>query len=401
MHVQSTLSINKFLFEMSSEVWIIITALILINGVWIICRNRYRHHFKDESEKAGNTEGIQEQSTWYTWVFSISLCLDIWIIGACITHIWSRCFFVDVPPGESREALFGDSFGAVNALVSAFAFAGMIVSFVLQRSELRLQRKELEAQRKEFEQQNDTLALQRFENTFFHMLELQQQIVNNLEATWRGKDEMRKVSEVGGYVPEEVGVERVTKGRDVFQVWFTGIKVGKQIFDGEIKWLEKNGIREYDSSYIPSIFDHYFRHLYNIVKFVDQTQILSDEDKYRYVSITRSTLSRYELVWLYYNTLSNLGCLKFKPLVEKYCLLNNLRPDLLALSYENRVYLSEAGFKTYQPERYSGRDFEFFLTEIEGDIHKYHLSAFYRNEELESGFQKLNQWRQEYGHIEQ
>lgn len=54
----------------------------------------------------------------------------------------------DCPP-----ALFGDSFGAVNALISAFAFAGMIVTFVLQRYELSMQRKELESQRMEFSSQ--------------------------------------------------------------------------------------------------------------------------------------------------------------------------------------------------------------------------------------------------------
>ena len=87
-------------------------------------------------------------------------------------------------PANSVEvcppALFGDSFGVVNALISAFAFAGMIVTFRLQRTELKMQREELAAQREEFSQQNETMRLQRFENTFFHMMELQQDIVNDL-----------------------------------------------------------------------------------------------------------------------------------------------------------------------------------------------------------------------------
>lgn len=78
----------------------------------------------------------------------------------------SMCIF---PTGENdcTLALFGDSFGVVNVLlISALAFAGMIVTFVLQR-------KELEVQRKEFFSQNETLRLQRFENTFFNMIDLQ------------------------------------------------------------------------------------------------------------------------------------------------------------------------------------------------------------------------------------
>lgn len=53
------------------------------------------------------------------------------------------------------------------------------------------------------------------------------------------------------------------------------------------------------------------------------------EKKYEYVAILRSTLSRYELVWLFYNCLSEYGKDKFKPLVEKYALLKNLRLELL------------------------------------------------------------------------
>jgi hypothetical protein len=44
---------------------------------------------------------------------------------------------------------FGDMFGAANALFSALAFGGVIVTVLLQREELALQRQELEDTRKE------------------------------------------------------------------------------------------------------------------------------------------------------------------------------------------------------------------------------------------------------------
>lgn len=56
------------------------------------------------------------------------------------------------------RALFGDSFGAAAALVSALAFAGLIRSVRLQSGELRLQRKELELQREELVLQRQELA---------------------------------------------------------------------------------------------------------------------------------------------------------------------------------------------------------------------------------------------------
>lgn len=79
---------------------------------------------------------------------------------------------------------FGDQFGAVNALFSGLAFTGLIYTIILQRRDLEIQRhdlklqreeialnrKEMEEQTAEFEKQNETLKIQRFENTFFNML---------------------------------------------------------------------------------------------------------------------------------------------------------------------------------------------------------------------------------------
>lgn len=48
-----------------------------------------------------------------------------------------------------KRGQFGDLFGAVNALFSGLAFAGVIVTILLQREELRLQRLELSQTRAE------------------------------------------------------------------------------------------------------------------------------------------------------------------------------------------------------------------------------------------------------------
>ncbi len=48
-----------------------------------------------------------------------------------------------------NRGMFGDMFGAVNALFSGLAFAGIIYAIFLQHRELELQRNELELTRKE------------------------------------------------------------------------------------------------------------------------------------------------------------------------------------------------------------------------------------------------------------
>lgn len=73
----------------------------------------------------------------------------------------------------SDRGTFGDMFGAINALFSAFAFGGLVYTLFIQRYELSLQRKELEMQRLEvarngdqLEQQKNVMIQQSFENTF-------------------------------------------------------------------------------------------------------------------------------------------------------------------------------------------------------------------------------------------
>ncbi len=117
--------------------------------------------------------------------------LWIWIIIAIIGVIalWGLSWilidkYIDC---STAQGTFGDKFGAVNSLFSGLAFAGLIVTLLYQKEELKLQREELtqtreelKGQREEFEEQNKTMKRQRFENTFFNMLSLQQEITHNL-----------------------------------------------------------------------------------------------------------------------------------------------------------------------------------------------------------------------------
>jgi len=52
-------------------------------------------------------------------------------------------------PDWPERGTFGDMFGAINALFSGLALAGIILAIFLQKQELELQRKELELTRQE------------------------------------------------------------------------------------------------------------------------------------------------------------------------------------------------------------------------------------------------------------
>lgn len=410
---------------MSTASWIIFGILFVANAALIVSeiikrRNKKKEiselRKKKESEmvhRAGadslesltddDLEDEIEPKQRHVWILGIVICLDIWILGAVSTHLWAAHYFTDVPAGDSRKALFGDSFGAVNALVSAFAFAGMIVAFVLQRYELRLQRKELRDSRREMKQQtaqlaaeNKNLEIQRFENLFYNMLNLQQTIVEGLRYEYYDEERVT-VPFDKGYNTDKRYIQREVKGRDVFRYLFEQVQlsvegVPRNVVNGYRWFLHYKGFSAYDTTLVPTHFDHYFRHLYKIVQFVDG-QKMEFDDKYKYVSFLRGTLSRYELVWLFYNTL-NPDFYKFKELIERYSLLKALRSDLLALSKETNDYYAGLGITQEEltSQNFNVGDFEFYLAD--GDEEgKYHLSAVWNRNDMQYGKNHLAKWR--------
>lgn len=120
----------------------------------------------------------------------------------------------------------------------------------------------------------------------------------------------------------------------------------RQAFWGMKHAIEILGLEGYMHSQVSTQFDHYFRLLYRILKFVRTSPLITRfEDEYKYTSILRAILSRYELVWLYYNGLT-YGQNKLKPLIERYAMLKNLRNDLLVQGINSEGYAESAYHKT-------------------------------------------------------
>jgi len=80
------------------------------------------------------------------------------VLGIAVLVIWGLSLLLLLIAPEARGA-FGDMFGAANALFSGLAFAGLIYTLILQRTELKYQRQQLKLQYEEM--QNNTAELQR------------------------------------------------------------------------------------------------------------------------------------------------------------------------------------------------------------------------------------------------
>ena len=67
------------------------------------------------------------------------------------------------------------------------------------------------------------------------------------------------------------------------------------------------------------LLGHYFRNIFQIVKFVDsEGSFLTPDEKYEYIKTLRAQLSDFEQLLLYYNALSNLGKRWFENKKESY-----------------------------------------------------------------------------------
>ena len=57
-----------------------------------------------------------------------------------------------------------------------------------------------------------------------------------------------------------------------------------------------------------------------------------------------------ELVWIYYNGLSEYGEEKLKPLLERYAMLKNLRSELLSSNNEGFGEYNQSAYKKTRPD---------------------------------------------------
>lgn len=258
---------------------------------------------------------------------------------------WGINKYIDEP---TNRGTFGDMFGAVNALFSGLAFAGLITTLLYQRDELKLQRKELSltrqelnAQKLEFQEQNKTFKCQRFENTFFNMLSLQQEIISSLFL------ECSKFNEANNFFGNCKIIE--CKGRDAFRIIYLEAQIkdaNNNYYEGLHEYLKNINIDDCFNDNIV-IFNHYFRNLYQLYKLVDTSELITDNKRYDYVQIISNLLSEYELVMLFYYCLATNDQEDFKSLIEKYSIFNNLRLDLLA-NISHRKEYAEKAYNQYE-----------------------------------------------------
>ena len=140
------------------------------------------------------------------------------------------------------------------------------------------------------------------------------------------------------------------KLRDVYDVYNEQLNAGSnpdQTREFMYQWA-KNKYEEFYRDLEPYV-DHYFRHLYYMVNFVDQSDF-SFEAKKSYTDLIRVQLSSEELGLLFYHGLSNRGA-DFRVLIQNIALFEDIRFQANT-EYINKVLMIGTHRSLYDPRAY-------------------------------------------------
>ncbi len=253
------------------------------------------------------------------WVFGLAVLIVLLYGGFLVLVTWP----IDKLTIQNA-GVFGDSFGVLTSLFSALAFCGVVLTLFYQKEELRIQKIEWQAQKEENEDSRNEIRKQGFENSFFQMLRLHNQIVEGIS---------QPQSNAGG--------AHVNDGRSVLKTLSSRLYGGIARKGGEDNNDKEIILEAYSSFWATSghHLAHYFRFLYNIFRFLSESDI---ENKVFYVRLVRAQLSNQELFLIYYNSFTKQGE-NFQKYIVEFKLMDNLPRDELVNS-EHSNLLSGSGF---------------------------------------------------------
>jgi hypothetical protein len=257
----------------------------------------------------------------------------------------------------SNLANFGSyAQGTVASLWSLGALLFLYATLLAQREQLKQQQQQLEEQRiqyedeqerlktenqqqsQQFDLQQQSIKLQSFENSFFQQIKLFNDVRIQTSIDYEAF-----TGEVTAYEgPNCFKTCRTLLTNGYPHSNFQRISECAPVNAQELKNAAHDYFMKFYEPYRHGL-DHYFRQLYHIIKFVDSSHALNtDVEKRRYTSLVRAQLTDNELFLLFYNGVCP-HAEKFRPLIEKYGLLEHLDRTLLlheahASFYENAYH---------------------------------------------------------------
>jgi hypothetical protein len=268
-------------------------------------------------------------------IYNFALFLLVLLIPIIILYLWNNTYpySLSAPIDNGKFGTFGDFVGGV--LGSIWSLCGILLFYSalreqradfrtnseallkqvdaleMQSEEFRLQREELSQSRQVFIEQAKTQRQQRFESTYFSLLELYTRVTSDLNLQSKNNNYFKSLkSELFKKIPQK-------------QDPIENHEIARQNYL-EVFYNQKEEL------------SHYFKLIYRILKIIDDSEIIENE-KFRYIKILRSQLSENEMFAIYYNSHSVYGGESYR-LILKYNLLKHL-PCTSKIEFAKYLYL--------------------------------------------------------------
>jgi len=255
------------------------------------------------------------------WLLATTAFVALIAVG--VTAAYFLQFWGSLSTKQEVWGWFGEYVGGLlSPLFALAALLALLYTIILQNREIKESSRQVRASQLVLEKQVTVLARQNFESTFFQMLRLYNELVQQLRIKKIDADEYA----ASGTNREYLGRECFKRLEEVLcRDYIERVNRGDYI-EPKLEAIDIEYQRFYQA--YGGFVGHYFRTIYNIIKFVDRDAAVVGDPKF-YANLLRAQLSKYELGLLFYNCLSKYGRMKLQPLVKKFDLLKHLEDEVL------------------------------------------------------------------------
>lgn len=246
------------------------------------------------------------------WIYGLIVILATLLIYKVQDFYFSKHSLSCVSEKIEELGQMGDFFGGMlNPILAFLSFCLLLITIKIQSKELKNSTEELAKSSKALEEQSKSLKLQNFETTFFNMISLHNEIVNNIS-----------IDVKYDFIYSSTKHEKVSISYTKQPNIYTKRKAIDEIYLSFHSFIRtKNAFRKPTKAYdlchevFQDILGHYFGNIYQILKFIHTTENI---DKEKYSSLFRAQFSSQELGLLFFHCSGSIGSRKFKPLMEEF-----------------------------------------------------------------------------------
>lgn len=269
-----------------------------------------------------NDEEKTKKSLFSIFITALIIIASIFLIELALVV----CFY-DI----DKLGAFGDFFGGmINPLLTFCTFMALLLTIILQQRELKLSREQVtisieelgltreatEHSAKALSEQAKSLKIQNFENTFFNMINLHNEIVNNISI------DVKYDFRYYWTKPSKVSISH-TKQPTIYakRKAINEIYLSLNSFMKTYKLKKPTKVYDLCHEVFQDILGHYFGNIYQILKFIHTSKNI---DKQKYSSLFRAQFSSQELELLFFHCSGSIGSIKFKTLTEEFSFFEHL-----------------------------------------------------------------------------